>query len=177
MPSRLIKAKDVVHARRTALVDTGLTLLPQQEGQRAGPGWHEDAAGSEDLIITVGAHATGRGDSFTFRVCACIQRVCVRVLVHVRTCTRTRSLHECVCSARAVCARARACTCVCAYMLYIDDAHRHTQGRLRQIKSCCRCCLGLVINVSGSSSLPQRQPNLNSTAEKRVGPVGLSSAL
>ena len=145
-----------------------------------GPGRHEDAVGSEDLIITVGAHETGRGDSFTFRVCACIQRVCVRVLVHVRTCRRTRSLHECVCSAHAVCARARAFTCVlhvCAYMLYIDDAHRHTPGRLRQNKSCCMCCLGLVINVSGSSSLPQRQPNLNSTAEKRVGPVGLSSAL
>ena len=50
MPSRLIKAKDVVHARRTALVDTGLTLLPQQEGQRAGPGWHEDAVGSEIYV-------------------------------------------------------------------------------------------------------------------------------
>ena len=109
---------------------------------------------------------------YTARVCAC-----TRARAHVRTCTPTRSLHECVCSARAVCARARAFTCVCAYMLYIDDAHRHTPGRLRQIKSCCRCCLGLVINVPGSSSLPQRQPNLNSTAENRVGPVGLSSAL
>ena len=136
------------------------TLLLKKEGQRAGPRWHEDAVGSKNLIITVGAHATGRGDSFTLGVCAVYS---VRVCVYSCTCARVGVPVLCTNAfaqmpALYVCVRARergsVCVCIHAIHMTHTNTHQGASGRSSHV-------VGAASALSSMSKAALHFPNAN----------------